>query len=277
MTDAQDEPANAQPEAITYKGRNIRDLPREELIEAIESAYPEIVTLRARLSDEGVAESAREEDFAREVNARRDFFGVAAEYQSRIFDSSVAYNQIIVLGGYAAFFGVWSAVAKDIPREVLLGSGALILVSLIVYVSWTVVGMYHLGIRNLQAVGTFGEGVDGFQERLVAVEIEAQKRSGKLLRFWKAVVWVSGLTGFVAASALGGAALWATFPKSTKPDQIRLYEAIQRADRAAVKAECNAQVAAIYGRATDGKEAKNPKTGQTAVLVNNKWVILPKC
>ena len=230
MTEAQDDAANAQPEAITYNGRDIRDLPREALIEAIENAYPEIVMLRARLSDEGLATAAREEDFAREINARRNFFGVAAEYQSRIFDSSVAYNQIIVLGGYAAFFGVWSAVAEDIPREVLLGSGALILVSLIVYVSWTVVGMYHLGIRNLQAVGTFGEGVEGFQERLVAVEIEAQKRSGKLLKFWKAVVWVSGLTGFVAAAAgrqTAAAATGVTAAANTPLRKRSTYKAVR--------------------------------------------------
>ena len=268
---------DAADETITFRGKDIRDLPREDLIEAIRDAFPELQALRQRLSDEGRMTAAREEDFDREIRERRDFFGSAADYQSRMFDASTAYNQLIVIGGYAAFFGVWSAFAKDLSRTVTLSSGALILVSLIVYVSWTVVGMFQLGRRNMEAIASFAEGVEGFEERIHAVEIAGQQRSRSMLKFWRPVVFTSGLTGFAAATLLGGAALFAVIPKAIMKSPDTLATAIKRADAAAVKAECNARIAATYARADSRKTAINPKTGQRAVLIDGRWTVLPRC
>ena len=266
----------AADETITFRGNDIRDLPREDLIEAIRDAFPELLALRQRLSDEGRMAAAREEDFNREIRARRDFFGSAADYQSRMFDASTAYNQLIVIGGYAAFFGVWSAFAKDLNRTVILSSGALILVSLIVYVSWTVISMFQLGRRNMEAIASFAEGVEGFEERIHAVEIAGQQRSRSMLKFWRPVVFTSGLTGFAAAVVLGGAAVFAILPKAITKPSDPLAVAIQRAN-AAVKAECHARAAATYASADSRKTATNEKTGQQAVLINGRWMVVPRC
>lgn len=89
------ERAEKAEEVITYKGIDIVELPHEDLIDGLREAFSELNTLRLRLSDEGRMEAAREEDFEREIKARRDFLGVVAEYQSRMFDASTAYNQLV--------------------------------------------------------------------------------------------------------------------------------------------------------------------------------------
>jgi hypothetical protein len=268
---------SAADETITFRGEDIRELPREDLIDAIRDAFPELVALRQRLSEEGQMAAAREEDFDREARARWNFFGSAADYQSRIFDASTAYNQLIVIGGYAAFFGVWSGFSKDLDRTVVLSSGALILISLTVYVSWTVFGMFQLGRRNIEAMASFGQGVDGFEERIQAVEVAAQQRSAIMFKFWRPVVLISGLTGFAAAALLGGAALLTMMPKLAPSSLDPLTAAVKRANAAAIKAECNARLAAAYARADAKTTASNPKTGQQAILLNNEWVVLPLC
>jgi hypothetical protein len=86
----ENEPGSNEAQVITYKGMSIDNLSREDFLEEIRDGFAELSILRARLSDEGRMDSAREEDFKREIEARRDFFGVAAEYQSRMFDSETA-------------------------------------------------------------------------------------------------------------------------------------------------------------------------------------------
>src|SRR5688500_16100420 len=84
-------------------------------------------------SDETTAIEVREKAQA--------FFEAAAGDQSRVLDASSGYNQIVVLGGYAGFFTIWSGTAGFLPRWLVLTSGALMGLSLIVYVGWTVYGM----------------------------------------------------------------------------------------------------------------------------------------
>ena len=279
MSTISETPENSVDDTITFNGIDIRELSRDDLIEALRVAFPELVALRNRLSDEGRMTEAREEDFQRELRGRRDFLGNAAEYQSRIFDASTAYNQLIVIGGYAAFFGVWAGFSKDLNRTVILLSGCLVLASLVVYITWTVIGMYQLGRRNIEAAATFGAGIEGFVERFQATEVAAQQRSASLLKFWPPVVWASGLTGFAAAILLGNAALLAMMSKSELSQQDPIIKALQRTEQAAVISECNSRVAALYAQTRNRPDstATNPKTGERAVLVKDNWVILPNC
>jgi len=266
---------------ITFRGQDIRTLSRDDLLEALQEGFAELVSLRARLSDEGKMEAAREEDFQRDLRARRDFFGAAAEFQSRLFDASTAYNQLIVIGGYGAFFAVWSAFASHISRVVLLLSGMLMTISLVVYVTWTVVNMYRLQGSNIAASETFGEGVEGFEERYQAAIASGHGKSAELLRYWKPVVWLAGLTGLGAALLLGGAAFVGIATAGTESGKATYQLGIveHRTSEAAAKAECSARVAELYSRSRGGpgSTATNPKTGQHAVLIEDHWAILPRC
>jgi len=281
MTDGpENEPDLTQ--TITFRGTNIVELDLEQLIEALRETYPEIVALQNRLSEEGRMEAAREEDFQRNVRAQHDYFGTVAEFQSRLFNSSTAYNQLIVIGGLAAFFSIWSSVSKEIDRPVLLASGGLVLVALIIYISWTVIGMFTLQVQNAKTMQTFAEGVEGFEERYRAALASTHQQSSFLMKYWQPVLWSSSLTGFLGAALLGGAALWGVIRQTVNPAQSKLElvsKEFNQMKAAAVKAECNAHIAETYAKADrgEGAFAVNPKTGRKAVLVDNKWIILPKC
>lgn len=201
----------ANGDVIIFNGVDIQSLPREELLVALRIGYDELVELRALLSQEGREEAEREEDFQRSVRDRHHYFGTVAEFQSRLMDSSTAYNQIIILAGYVAFFGVWSAVKSDIPRWILLGSGGAMLISLIVFIGWTVFGMFQLQTQNMKTMATFGEGIEGFEERYRASLASGLQDTGWLHKFWKWVVIASGSTGFIAASLLGYGTLASIF------------------------------------------------------------------
>ncbi len=196
---------------IVFNGVDIQTLPRAQLLEALRIGDDELVALRLALTEEGRAEAEREEDFQRNLRAQHDYFGTIAEYQSRIMASSTAYNQLIIFAGYAAFFGVWSAVKSDISRWILLGSGAAMLISLIIFIGWTVFGMYQLQTDNLKTLKTFSEGVDGFEDRYRAALASGLQDTGWINRFWKWVVIASGSIGFVAASLLSYGTLASIF------------------------------------------------------------------
>jgi heme exporter protein D len=268
-------------EPITFKGTDIRELSRDDLIEALRAGFAELVVLRDRLSDESRMEAGREEDFTREMRARSDFFGTLAEFQSRIFDTSTAYNQLIAIGGYAAFFAVWSAVAKEIDRIVLLISGGLIVVSLLVYVTWTVVNMYRVQSANMATLGTFAKGPEGFEERYKAAVADGHGKNAKLAKFWLPVVWLAGMSGFGAAALLGGAAFLSAL-QAHRPTKVPVDNVAAIAERAAAaegKARCYARVAELYGLfdSKTGHVAVNKKTGQHALLIDGRWEIVPTC
>lgn len=137
----------------------------------------------------------------------REFYDSLLSYQSKALENSAAYNQVIILAGYAAFFAVWSTVADQIPQWVMLLSGALMVISVIVYVGWTVVGMVVLQSYNARMVAELSKGYEGFYSRLAAVEEQGLRLRGRLLKRWLAVVIVAGSTALVAAVLLASASL----------------------------------------------------------------------
>jgi hypothetical protein len=139
--------------------------------------------------------------------------------------------------------------------------------------------MFQLGRRNIEGMASFGAGIEGFAERLHAVEIASQQRGQKLLKYWKPVTFGAGGTALVAALLLGAGAIWSLIPKSERPQVDAAAGMLRQAKSAAVSAECNAKVAKLYAQARLGVKATatNPSTGQNAVLIDNNWVIVPLC
>ena len=205
--------------AIEFRGVNIHDLSRERLIEALEVGFDELSALRNSQSEEGRAAATLEEELHRSLRAQNDYFGAVGEYQSRLMDAAAAYNQIIILGGYAAFFGVWSAVQEDIPRWILLSSGATIIISLVFFIGWTVFNMFQLQTQNMKTLATFSGGVDGFEGRFRASIADALQEMGWYQKLWPYVVISASGTALIAALLLSWGALASIFD-SEKEGQL---------------------------------------------------------
>lgn len=137
----------------------------------------------------------------------REFYQETAHYQQQMYDASSTYNQVIVLAGYAAFFGVWSAFSNEIPKWVMLLSGGLILVSVIVYVGWIVANMLMIKTGNDRIIRQIEGGLVGFRERTLEAERQNVRAVLKMMRFWKPVVAIAGGSALIGSVLLAGSAI----------------------------------------------------------------------
>jgi hypothetical protein len=136
----------------------------------------------------------------------REFYDAVLAFQSKAMGEASAYNQVIVLAGYAAFFAIWSSVTGSVPKWVTLICGGLMLISVVVYVGWTVINMIFLKTHYVAMSLAVGEGVEGFYERALEVEKNTMNRGNKIMRWWLPVVAAAGGTALLAAVLLSGAA-----------------------------------------------------------------------
>lgn len=143
--------------------------------------------------------------------ALREFYDRSAEYIQKMYDAGTTYNQVIVLAGYAAFFAVWSATAEDLPRWVVLASGASIIISVIVYVAWSVANMVILKTANINMVNAINGGPIGFYERVSNAEEINRNASNRLMRLWAPVTVIASFTGGIAAVLVCVSALYRVY------------------------------------------------------------------
>jgi hypothetical protein len=142
-----------------------------------------------------------------EMTRLREFFDYAASYQSRVLDASAAYNQVIVVAGYAAFFAIWSATANDLPRWVTLTCAALMVVSVTLYVGWTIIGMVLIQQHNSRLRSEINKGMEDYLQRIAAAEVRGVEISAKIHRFWIPIVLAAAIPAAIATLLLSGAAL----------------------------------------------------------------------
>ncbi len=118
------------------------------------------------------------------------------------FKGAQDYTNFIIVGGYAAFFALWSGMAKDIPALWRLGSGTCIGLSLILFIGWELFGIRHRmksGTRFADVLKIEGYPED-FEDRWDKVVAQNGRDSFWYLRIWPwvfAPAVVLGLTGAV--------------------------------------------------------------------------------
>ena len=134
------------------------------------------------------------------------YFEAAAAYQSRMLEASSGYNQIVVLGGYAGFFTIWSGSSDQLPAWLVLSSGALMGVSLTIYVAWTVYGMVVRSNHMQRMMNEIGKGPVDFLPRVQATEAKSAIAVHKYMRFWRPVIWAASVPALIAACLLAAGA-----------------------------------------------------------------------
>lgn len=153
----------------------------------------------------------------------RLFYETLLSFQTKSLEQSSTYNQVIILAGYAAFFAVWSTVSSEIPRWALLVSGGLIVISVIVYVAWTVANMILLKTYQESTAAALAQGFDDFFPRLQQVDGKFLTKRQRIMRWWLPVVAVAGFSALFAAGILASTSLVAVIeqtsqsPRSSSP------------------------------------------------------------
>lgn len=123
------------------------------------------------------------------------------------------YTNFIIVAGYAAFFALWTDVAKDIDRESRLLSGGLLGLSLVLFIAWEIVKM----ATNAREGRLLSEAIWGASSRddLANRSRNAERQINAADMFvhdlWPAIFIPTVLSGLVGALVLVLAALteWA--------------------------------------------------------------------
>lgn len=145
-------------------------------------------------------------------SVRRQALDEIVEAQIKVvtatFNSAVAYTNLIMLAGYAGFFGLWQLAAEYLSKNEKLWSALLILVSLLLFVAFEVVKMIVIarGVRKKAAILN-SPSTAGNPERTLAAlqsfEKSLDRATKPFMLYWTittALCVASGLAGVTILS-----------------------------------------------------------------------------
>jgi hypothetical protein len=120
------------------------------------------------------------------------------------WDKASAYDTAITVAGYAAFFGLWNGVAEDVSPSARTATAALIGVSLLLYILWTLAVMLTRHSYDRQFAATVGksqEPIDAINE-WDAIELKRNRALIAVQRFWMPIFGTAVITGICGALLL---------------------------------------------------------------------------
>lgn len=121
----------------------------------------------------------------------------AIKYAADVYGHASAYDNAIVIAGYAAFFALWAGVAEDVSRNCRLVTATLMGVSLLLYITWHVMQMLTRQRFEFARAETFAFADDAVRFNAEWEKIEQRQAIAQqqVMRFWLPI--------FVPTLALG--------------------------------------------------------------------------
>lgn len=129
--------------------------------------------------------------------------------QAEVFAKARDYTNVIIVAGYAAFFGIWAGLVHDVPAWVRLAAGGLMAVSLLLFVSWELLVM-HRRVASGARLGAVLKDIAypaDFEAAWDEAVAENARRDLRLARFWPLIFYPTCATGLIGGGILGFAAL----------------------------------------------------------------------
>ncbi len=165
-------------------------------------------TAKAEVRMQAVERKAAVLEAKAEVKEADAFLDFHIKLLAATFDKGSAYTNIVMIAGYASFFGIWSMV-KDLNRPANKMAVLLMLLSVTIFVVFEFVKMFWLGRQQMRrqrivAAGLEGLGAEEIRARFNRLDVDLQAESGKFARFWLVTVLPAAL------AALAGIALLTT-------------------------------------------------------------------
>ena len=123
----------------------------------------------------------------------QDMIGERNDYliklASTMFDKSKAYANLIIMAGYAGFFGLWSITKDSLTPKQVLWSALFILISLSSFVIFETVKMmfnarFMISIENPLKKLPNAQNIDDFLNILKDFDKTTESRNMKFIRFW---------------------------------------------------------------------------------------------
>lgn len=126
---------------------------------------------------------------------------------SALYDKAVAYTNVIILGGYASFFGLWSLTKPYLPPALARLAALLMLLSVLTFVLFEVFKMV-VTTRSLHRQSLILSDPEGINDpsillrRLQEFSQAERKTSIRFVKVWVANVAIAVSTGLTAAGIL---------------------------------------------------------------------------
>lgn len=146
------------------------------------------------------------DDFGRAVAAeaekqrRQQALDANTDMMSGVYQSSKAYTNSIILGGYAVFFTVWAFVRDDAARGAMLWAALLAIFSASVFVIFEVYKMIWTG-RIIQRQLSIGDRPGGLEANAQLVKETTERELKTFGKIWIFVL-IATIIPAVAAYAI---------------------------------------------------------------------------
>lgn len=131
------------------------------------------------------------------------------ELNSKTFSTAAAYDNAVMLGGYVAFFALWSGVQGNVSAVCRLLTVALMAISLMCYMGWQIIQMLTRQWYEWKCASILNAANDAsrFNAAWLKAAREYEIANGRLFRFWPFLFVPAVALGFFAAGLLAYNAL----------------------------------------------------------------------
>jgi hypothetical protein len=118
----------------------------------------------------------------------KEMFDLQVKVFSTLYDKAVAYTNLIVIAGYAGFFGLWSLTRPYLTKPIALTAALLLAISLTIFVAFEIVKMVNSSLASMRRARAFASEGDGtpetFVKNLKAHEAANLRDDLRIARFW---------------------------------------------------------------------------------------------
>lgn len=160
------------------------------------------------------------EAVVREAQERklREQVDTMVELQTKIvttsYDKATAYTNVIIVAGYAAFFGLWTLTKTYVSKPLAIWAALLMCISAGTFVFFEIYKMVFIGNQLNRQILTLGERIKNKSATEVLKELQDLESYSKraALRFqpvWRVVLLLAVATGLGAFLVLSGSFIYA--------------------------------------------------------------------
>jgi len=133
---------------------------------------------------------------------RQQRIDVIIKVASALYDKAVAYTNVIILAGYAAFFATWNTMKANMSRAEMLLAAFCITFSLVFFVFWEVTKMIINSKSLTGLMKVLSAPPQDFDKRLAEQQKAEQRLNVRLMKYWIIILALTVGPGLIAAAVL---------------------------------------------------------------------------
>lgn len=153
---------------------------------------------------QAVIEAAQrhQDELARKKN--EEIIEISVKIAAGTYDKAIAYVNVVIIAGYAGFFGIWSFTNQLLTNAATVWSAVLMGSSIFTFCSWEVFKMIYLShsLRVFSNFLTRNYDPEQFVNRLEKIRADEALRSIRLYQYWFFILLLAVPTGVCAGLML---------------------------------------------------------------------------